>query len=253
MKYLSFTFLILLLNIPGFAQYQVGVPVYDTIYTGSFYGNASGCLPEEDVNIGLDQDILNIVTGLEYILIINEIDIPQGNLSTTSGVLTVNDSLEFNNTEYYPFFFSAQGSFKFSIIAKGIPQVENQMYPCFLTGFITQVECQNGYVITSDEFSDSCFVKEGVMTNTNETVSQSIQTILFPNPSKSSLNILISDPNNLKYSLEIFNSSGVEIINLQNISSNGIFPINVSNLNPGIYFVKSSNVNHSTLETLIIN
>ncbi len=45
------------------AQYQVGVPAYDTIYVGQ-YDSTNDCFPEEDVNIGLGLPEFKYVSGV---------------------------------------------------------------------------------------------------------------------------------------------------------------------------------------------
>ncbi len=248
-----FPFLFLALS-PFFlnAQYQVGVPVYDAIYSGSFY-RIEDCAPDEDVNIELDEGLLDFVTGLELIMLIEEINIPEGTLSSTSGELAVNDSLSFSSdTPVHPFYFSSQGNFNFSIIAKGIPQIENEAYPCNLTEFLTQVICQNGYVITPDIFFEDCTVQEGIPVSTHDHSELDISISTFPNPTNSSINIR-AENSIIPNSLTLINSLGVQVLNLENVNSDRALVLDVSNLASGIYFLEIRVKDQSLVRKVLID
>jgi len=204
MKNLLTNLVLLLLTIPAFSQYQVGVPVLETIYSGQ-YNKISDCTPNEDVNVGFDSEVVNYPTGLQVMMVITEINIPQGTLSYDEGILAAGDSLSINaDNNLYTFFLASAGNFKFEIIAKGIPQIAGESYPCDLGAIVTLADCQNGYEIIPADLTEYCEVEIDVASK-NLISAGGIR--LFPNPSSGIFTI-----NNLEdralQSISIFDSMG---------------------------------------------
>lgn len=238
MKLLTPLLLCLSIAATTYAQYEVGVPVYDTIYNG-FYYRLDDCAPEEDVNIGPNEEVLNFVTGLELVMIITAIEGGQGSITTDDGEFFVNDSLPINaSTPFHSFYLYDVTSFEFSLIAKGIPQVPNESYPCQIEAIISLAHCQNGYTIMPYPFSDYCEVQEGVITS-NSTPTSSLEDHLkvFPNPARTSLNIksdhLVSTPN-----ISLLDAAGRPVLAFETQVANDHFELDISALKAGIYFLQ---------------
>ena len=236
MKKLVINLVLLCFTSTIFAQYQVGVEVHEVIYEGEF-SRLAECSPEEDVNIGVDDELLNFVTGLELKLIVTEINMAQGALVGQNGILFVNDTLDYNlNEEFHSFYMNGDGNFKFSILAMGVPQVPGEAYPCFLEGFMTQTECNIGYQIVPDYTATFCEVLEGTV-GTQEVENWRDKIMAYPNPTNGNFTLL----NNSNYSIQsiaIYNGFGDLSYYSRVVRSSESIMVEFSPSQSGLYFIK---------------
>lgn len=225
---------LVLLPLLANAQYEVGVPVYDTLYSGT-YNRITDCYPIDDVKVGVDDPLINFVNGLELTLILTEINIPNGALSNGVDPLFTNDSLVIDeNNSFHPFYFGADGYFKFNLIAKGVPLLEKESYPCILSSFISTVVCAAGYVITPEFGVEECEVQPGVVVQTEQPKDQALQINLSPNPTSGQI-IIDNKMGRPIAGVRVYNMSGQLVLDRGNqlILDRGV--IDLSEHPPGIY------------------
>ena len=235
MKVLLTQIIVLLCASLTFAQYQVGVPVQDTIYSGQ-YTSFEQCAPYADVSIDIHSALNDFVTGLELILVITAIEIDQGELSNTHGLVNVGDEMAFmDSDEFFTFYFSNTGHFDFAIIAKGTPQVANESYPCVIEGLVTQVTCQNGYIIQPEFFSPQCSVLMGVTSTFENSIAD--QTKIYPNPGNGLFNIQRTHLTKLK-SIEVFNPLGQLVLRKDGIINAAQETLDLTTFDSGHYLIK---------------
>lgn len=238
---------ILLFSSSLFAQYQTGGMVYDTIVSGQFY-QGDLCFPEEVVNIELDQPLLDYVSGLDLWLKITEINIPQGSLETNVGVLNVNDSLLLGaDNSYYPFFLTDIGSFRYAVIAQGVPEVEHEVYPCEILTICSLTHCKIGCIITGEFSYEDCEVESSVSTTSYNKEKSQIE--IYPNPSSGVFTINNKLPNSNSL-VSIYNSLGQLVLNSRIENNTSQISFDLSSNPSGIYLIQIYN-KHSTFSKML--
>ena len=206
------------------SQWYVGVPVNDSILTGSYNGN-NNCYPQLEGSLMYP---LSNVTGVKYVLIIRTISVSNSIYTAQNGILNIGDSLFFTTTNpVYDFYYPLGGSFTYVIRAVGTPQVAGQNYPCGpYFEVCTLPLCQYACIYS---FSSQCTVQlAGSITEARNELLFSI----YPNPSEEKTNVKLFTNGELC----IFNALGEEIKKQE--LSKGDNAIDLSGLSKGIYLVK---------------
>ena len=221
--------LLLLLFVLSFrasaSQWYVGVPVNDSMLTGSFNGN-NNCYPALEGSLMYP---VSNVTGVKYALIVRTITIANTIYTTQNGLLNVGDSLFFTTTNpIYDFYYPVAGSsFTYVIRAVGTPQVAGQNYPCgSYVEICTLPLCQYTCMYS---FSSQCTVQlaSNIIESENE-----LDLSVYPNPVSDKLNLKVKRTE----ALIIFNSLGEEIKKQDLLEGDNT--IDISDQPKGIYLVK---------------
>ncbi len=110
----------------------------------------------------------------------------------------------------------------------------------------------NDYVCTphsGNMFGTITVVPEGTLNTTDFNLSESLS--IYPNPASNKLFLEFDDPNPTGISVSIFNALGQKVKE-NNRELEVISPMNVSDLESGLYFVRISVKNESTTKKIMI-
>lgn len=128
--------------------------------------------------------------------------------------------------------------------------------------FIKIKHLENGVYRWGVQSIDNCFegseFADGAEVEIDVPIDESVTDVkhpsesrfnLFPNPCSKSINIYHSAETNIKYQIEIYDVTGTKLI----IKKDALLPFNidVTILNPGIYFVKIMNTNTTIVQTIV--
>lgn len=214
-------------------QYQVGIPVNDTLSSFVIASTADSCLYDISLN-----PIDFSISGIDIYLVVDTIMDPSNTvLVNPIGPINIGDTIPLPSSLAVGYTFKfpgGTGSYaNCRLMAKGTPTVAGEKSICNnYTTYITALNCQNGMEIIG---SDTCEVLSAVGIKTFENIKLNI----YPNPSTNFLNIEFeTQPTNAN--IQIYTAQGKLIYAQQNISTINS-TINTSNFSTGLYSIIISN------------